>query len=666
MTRLVSPPRVAPKLDDMRMHWCTLTFSLPATEAKCRCDVFQAGFYVFIGAFSFFFIWHVVSMFAFSKDYENMSSISAAGCIVFLTLRVHLHRMASQEQAHIIFSTGWCSIFVLGHIAFIIGQRASPTAVPVEEAIGTACIWVTLCLLQHLLLITPLHRAAVIAAIASANVLCAGWSQLDRWFENLLVGGALFLGELLGYGIEHMVRSSFVHRMLSERILQDELDVANEAAGRFQRGMEYISHEIRNQLFPMSQILQTRDFSDSHVEHMTHSLKTVNHVLNSVLQVAKVGAEQRLYADPGWFELSRLNRTAEIYGRTAAQMIGITFRNSFDASARPLQVFGDENLLQQALTNLLSNACKFASAKVSLHCEATSLADGMAVGAAAESEDASASAACAESSPAHGGDGHLKCCWTVEDDGNGIAASNIQKVLAPFGQVRTGRDHRPEGGTGPSGTGLGLPLVKAMIEDAHGGVFTLSSTEGVRTTACIEIELPYRVSPPCAPAAPTSAQGPPITTDEDLTSQLRRSLASEAGGGAAVDVDVLIVDDMPLNARVVAYKCRSLGLSSEMVHDGDEAVSAVYPDGGQSPRRFGLILLDMNMVRVNGDEACRMLRQRGYTGTVALLSGNRLTDEEQRAGFRGSRGFDFFCVKGDKPDFNDIVEAYASARKQLA
>lgn len=71
--------------------------------------------------------------------------------------------------------------------------------------------------------------------------------------------------------------------------------------------------------------------------------------------------------------------------------------------------------------------------------------------------------------------------FAVEDFGVGIARADLSRVMEPFGQVEGYLSRKAEG------TGLGLPLCKALTE-AHGGEFRLTSTLGQGT--CAEVFLP--------------------------------------------------------------------------------------------------------------------------------------------------------------------------------
>ncbi len=107
----------------------------------------------------------------------------------------------------------------------------------------------------------------------------------------------------------------------------------------------------------------------------------------------------------------------------------------------------DERKLKQILVNLLSNAVKFTDAGGAVTLRAWCRTDS----------------------------GYV---FQIVDTGIGIAPEDIPKALSRFGQVDGDLDRQYEG------TGLGLPLAKALVE-LHGGVLDLQSEVGVGTTVTV-------------------------------------------------------------------------------------------------------------------------------------------------------------------------------------
>jgi signal transduction histidine kinase len=117
-------------------------------------------------------------------------------------------------------------------------------------------------------------------------------------------------------------------------------------------------------------------------------------------------------------------------------------------------VFADRRIFKQVLLNLLSNAVKFTPA-------------GGRIVARARRE------------PGGG------IAIAVSDTGIGIREHDLERVLQPFGQAESGLARRYEG------TGLGLPICKALIE-LHGGTIALASKQGIGTTVTVRLP-PERV-----------------------------------------------------------------------------------------------------------------------------------------------------------------------------
>ncbi|MEP1903051.1 MAG: ATP-binding protein, partial [Nitratireductor sp.] len=120
-------------------------------------------------------------------------------------------------------------------------------------------------------------------------------------------------------------------------------------------------------------------------------------------------------------------------------------------------LFADEQQIRRILVNLVSNAVKFTPPQGTISVVAEVA-----------------------------GDGGMRIA--VHDTGIGIPADKLQKVLEPFEQVENSFTRTR------AGTGLGLPLAKAMAE-AHDGVLCLESEIGMGTTVCVCLP-PARLAPP--------------------------------------------------------------------------------------------------------------------------------------------------------------------------
>ena len=233
---------------------------------------------------------------------------------------------------------------------------------------------------------------------------------------------------------------------------KEQAELANRTKSEFLANM---SHELRtplNAIIGFSEIVAgelfgpigaTRYVEYAHDIHASgiHLLS----IISDILDLSKIEAGRR--------ELSEstidLHDVAEASLRLVggrAQNSGVSLVNGIERDAMP-SLFADERAVKQILLNLLSNAVKF-----------TRQGGRVAVGAAMRS------------------DGSLAV--TIDDTGIGIARENIPRALAPFSQVDSSLTRRYEG------TGLGLPLVKSLIE-LHGGTLGLESEEGKGTLATV-------------------------------------------------------------------------------------------------------------------------------------------------------------------------------------
>jgi len=217
-----------------------------------------------------------------------------------------------------------------------------------------------------------------------------------------------------------------------------------------------VSHELRtplNAIIGFSQIIAEGTFGPNDFERyrgyaqdIQNSGEHLLEIINDILDISKIESgklvlhEEFLDIEPLVDVTLRLVRQRAVENQVALAV---------QVGGPPFRLRGDKRLLRQLLLNLVANAVKFTppGGKVTVSAHRTP-------------------------------DGSLSIL--VEDTGIGIASEDIPKAMMPFGQVdsRLGRKYE--------GTGLGLPLAKAMAE-AHGGALKLESQLGVGTTVTVRL-----------------------------------------------------------------------------------------------------------------------------------------------------------------------------------
>jgi len=233
---------------------------------------------------------------------------------------------------------------------------------------------------------------------------------------------------------------------------KEQAELANRSKSEFLANM---SHELRtplNAIIGFSEIVASELFGPigaaRYVEYAHDIHASGIHLLSiisDILDLSKIEAGRRDLTESA-IDLHEAAESSLRLVRGRAENGGVRLVNGVDRGAMP-RLLADERAVKQILLNLLSNAVKF-----------TPEGGRVAVGAELR------------------GDGSLAI--TIDDTGIGIAPENIPRALAPFSQVESSLTRRHEG------TGLGLPLVKSLIE-LHGGTLQLESQEGKGTLATV-------------------------------------------------------------------------------------------------------------------------------------------------------------------------------------
>jgi signal transduction histidine kinase len=262
--------------------------------------------------------------------------------------------------------------------------------------------------------------------------------------------------------------------------LAAQLQDANEQASAANRAksdfLAAMSHELRtplNAIIGFSEVIRNETFGPvgsakyrGYAEDINASGQHLLDLINDILDLSKVESGSDELHDED-VDVSKAVHAVLSLVKQRAERGGVALE--LDLPDDPPLVRADERKLKQILLNLVTNAVKFSDRGGTVTLKVRAGPD----------------------------DGYL---FEVVDRGIGMAPQDIPKALAQFGQVFGDPDREREG------TGLGLPLTKALV-DMHQGSLDLKSVPGVGTTASVRFPAERIVRPQDRLGAPNAATG---------------------------------------------------------------------------------------------------------------------------------------------------------------
>jgi signal transduction histidine kinase/ActR/RegA family two-component response regulator len=337
-------------------------------------------------------------------------------------------------------------------------------------------------------------------------------------------------------------------------------DAAIQATQAKNSFLSSTSHELRtplNSVLGFAQLLQLSELSEEDSDGVDRILGAGRHLLaliNELIDIARIES-----GDLGMsLEPVLIRPVIEECCQLMAPIAAVrSIQISRDSVHPALAAFVDRHRLAQVLVNLISNAVKY------------------------NHKDGSITISCQE-------EGTGQVSIVVTDTGPGLAPDDLKRIFIPF--ERLGAEQ-----TEIEGTGIGLPLAKALTE-AMKGQLTVSSVLGHGSAFTVSLtraaDLIHIPAPSPAPAPP--AAGRPAPARAGLT--------------------VLYVEDNPANVEVIARFLRSRPnttlVSATSGRAGLACAVRDVPD---------IILLDLNLPDLNGDQVLNELKADPATAAIPVV-----------------------------------------------
>ena len=191
--------------------------------------------------------------------------------------------------------------------------------------------------------------------------------------------------------------------------------------------------------------------------------------------------------------------------------------------------------------------------------------------------------------------------FVCRDTGIGMTEEFQKYVFEPFAQEHTGSR------TKFTGTGLGMPITKKLVEKM-GGTITFESEKGVGTTFVIQV--PFK-----------------IDMDAD-----KREEQTDVSENSIKGLHILLAEDNELNMEIAEFVLQNEGADVTKAWNGQEAVELFR---NSKPGEFNVILMDIMMPVVNGYEATKMIRSLDREDAkkipIIAMTANAFTEDRIRA-----------------------------------
>ena len=503
----------------------------------------------------------ICSLFLFINCFISFDSTVYLAIVLVLTLALII--WANRSGKYYL-----CALLFIILLAFI----TFPYLFTINEGISGG---MTFYMVYSAVVISLLLRGKTcIITLAVYLVYSAGWIVLD--YYNKQTDTNLFVKyetDFLRYFdvVVALICSSIALSLITkfQMILFNREKIKTEAASRAKSEfLANMSHEIRtpmNAIIGMTSIaedadsIERKDYAIGKIkEASTHLLG----IINDILDMSKIEAN-RLVLSPTIFNLREMLQkvTGIINFQAVAKHQSLTVHTD---EYIPDIIKCDEQRLSQVITNLLSNAVKFTPEHGTITLNTKLLYDENNV-----------------------------CIIQIEvtDTGVGISEEQQARIFVPFEQAENSTTRKY------GGTGLGLTISKSIVE-MMGGKIHINSEIGKGSTFYFAIQVEK-------PAREKNDESKP---DEALKMSSEQTDCFKGHR-------VLLVEDVEINREIVLALLEPTLIEIDCAENGAEALRIFY----ESPDKYNMIFMDLQMPEMDGYEATRRIRK-FETDRTALLS----------------------------------------------
>ncbi|MBF0352476.1 MAG: response regulator [SAR324 cluster bacterium] len=399
---------------------------------------------------------------------------------------------------------------------------------------------------------------------------------------------------LLGFSVD------MTQQKITEKLLAEEKKRAEEASQAKMQFLAKMSHEIRSPLNAISGFSQLLEKKYGAVIHTSDFKRYLRQIQDSSVHLAEIISNilelAQLQSGKAKVELKPVNIRLLFQGifhlyKAQAHEKNLTFEYSFDPQL-PVMILSDRTFLNHILHSLVDNAIKFTS-KGSVQMKAFE---------------------------------HNKMlCWTIEDSGVGISTEHLKTIFHPFEQADNTITRKY------GGTGLGLTLVKSMIELLEGSIIVESALDH---GSVFTVMLPLQA----------------VSEHPEETPSHQPSQENVLHGK-----HILMAEDNPVNQLMMQAIFEDIPCQLVVTANGEEALNYCRET------RPDIILMDIHMPVMDGFTATRLIRQLPTCEQIPIIGISAESFKEQELNALNA-GMSAYLTKPVKVDeVLSIISKYFSS-----